>query len=117
MAHFAELDANNLVLRVIVVSDEHEADGEVWCARTFGGRWKKTSYNTRAGKHPSGKPFRKNYAGRGYTYDVGRDAFIPPKPSALAKLNEQSCQWEEPKTNVVTVNGNITAPTSIKSGI
>lgn len=88
MAHFAELDESSVVLRVIVVSDEHEADGEEWCARTFGGRWKQTSYTGR---------IRKNYAGQGYTYDAGRDAFIPPKPSDTAVLNEETCRWEEPK--------------------
>ena len=63
MAHFAELDQTNIVLRVIVVPDEHEADGENWCNNLLGGSWKQTSYNA---------TIRKNYAGVGYTYDSAR---------------------------------------------
>ena len=68
MAHFAEIDSNNIVQRVIVVPDEHEADGASWCANLLGGTWIQTSYNGN---------IRKNYAGIGYFYDSGRDAFIP----------------------------------------
>jgi hypothetical protein len=97
MAHFAELDPANLVLRVIVVPDEVEATGEAWCANLLGGRWKQTSYNTRGGAHQrGGKPFRKNYAGIGYTYDAQRDAFIPPKPTPEAVFDEPSCTWRVP---------------------
>ena len=60
MAHFAEIDENNIVLRVCVVDDAHEADGESWCNALLGGSWKQTSYNA---------TIRKNYAGIGYTYD------------------------------------------------
>ena len=87
MAHFAQLDDNNIVLQVIVVADEHEANGEQWCHEFAGGRWKQTSYNNK---------IRKNYAGTGYTYDESRDAFIPPKPYASWTLNEDTCQWQAP---------------------
>ena len=63
----------------------------------LGGTWKKTSYNTSGGAHAlGGTPFRKNYAGIGFTYDRGRDAFIPPKPYNKWVLNEDSCLWEAP---------------------
>lgn len=87
MAHFAQLDDNNIVLRVIVVSDEHEATGEQWCHEFAGGRWKQTSYNAR---------IRKNFAGKGYIYDENRDAFISPKPYPSWILNEETCQWQAP---------------------
>ena len=95
MAHFAELDANNIVLRVIVVHNnelmdngqESEAKGIAFCQSLFGGTWVQTSYNSN---------FRKNYAGIGYTYDATRDAFIPPQPYPSWVLNEETCQWEAP---------------------
>ena len=98
MAHFAELDQNNLVIRVVVVADEHEQDGENWCKNFFGGGvWKQTSYNTIHNKHSGGKaPLRKNYAGVGFTFDAGLDAFIPPKPFASWLLDEEAGQWEAP---------------------
>jgi hypothetical protein len=95
MAHFAELDANNVVLRVIVVhnnelmenGNESESKGIAFCQSLFGGNWVQTSYNAN---------FRKNYAGQGFTYDAQRDAFIPPKPFASWVLNEETCQWDAP---------------------
>ena len=96
MAHFAELDSNNTVLRVIVVGNQDTSDangvekesiGVAFCERLFGGTWVKTSYNGN---------IRKNYAGIGYTYDSKRDAFISPKPFASWVLNETTCQWEAP---------------------
>jgi len=96
MAHFAELDENNVVLQVIVGVDE-PLDGEAIYSETTGTVWKKTSYNTWAGEHSlGGTPFRKNYAGIGYTYDPDRDAFIPPQPFPSWTLNEQTCQWDSP---------------------
>jgi len=88
MAHFAEIDSDNIVLRVVVIDDAYEDDGENWCANFFGGgTWKQTSYNNN---------IRKNYAGIGYTYDAGRDAFIPPMPeNGSFQLNESTCLWEE----------------------
>jgi hypothetical protein len=99
MAHFAEIDEQGVVLRVLVVDNAQEADGQNFLANTLGlgGTWVKTSYNTAGGVHSSGgTPLRKNYAGIGYTYDSVRDAFIPPKPFASWILNETSCLWEAP---------------------
>jgi hypothetical protein len=99
MAHFAEIDENGVVLRVLVVDNAQENDGQNFLANTLGlgGTWLKTSYNTVGGVHKSGgTPFRKNYAGVGYTYDSARDAFIPPKPYTSWTLNETSCLWEAP---------------------
>ena len=97
MAHFAEINDGNTVVRVIVVADEHEADGENWCNALLGGTWKQTSYNTSGGVHKlSGTPLRKNHAGIGYTYDEDKDAFIPKQPYASWVLNETTCQWEAP---------------------
>lgn len=69
MAHFAELDENNKVLRVIVVPDEVESIGEQWCSGIFGGNWKQTSYNAN---------IRGKYAGIGDTYDPVNDIFVSP---------------------------------------
>jgi len=99
MAHFAEIDENNIVLRVLVVDDLHEERGEEYLSEElgFGGRWIQTSYNTAGGQHKNGGiPLRKNYAGIGYTYDEQRDAFIPPKDFASFILNEETCLWECP---------------------
>ena len=96
MAHFAELDSNNVVKQVIVVSnadtstaqgEEKESIGIAFCERLLGGTWVKTSYNGN---------IRKNYAGIGFTYDKERDAFIPPKPYASWVLNETTCLWDSP---------------------
>lgn len=94
MAHFAELDENNIVKQVIVVHNnelldngiESEDKGIAFCQSLFGGNWKQTSYNGN---------FRKNYAGIGFTWDEEIDAFIPPKPEEGSWiLNEETCQWE-----------------------
>ena len=96
MAHFCELDSNNVVKQVIVVSnadtstaqgEEKESIGIAFCERLLGGTWVKTSYNA---------TIRKNYAGIGYTYDKDRDAFIPPKPYASWVLDESTCLWNAP---------------------
>ena len=97
MAHFAELDENNIVTRVIVVDDENEADGENWCNNFLGGTWKQTSYNTYGGVHKlGGTPFRKNYAGIGDTYDASRDAFIEPHEFPSWVFNEDKCLYDPP---------------------
>mgnify|MGYP003346752923 CR=1 FL=1 len=99
MAHFAEIDENGVVLRVLVVADDQESRGQEFLADDLGlgGTWKKTSYNTSGGAHAlGGTPFRKNYAGIGFTYDSVRDAFIPPKPFASWTLNEDTCLWDAP---------------------
>ena len=104
MAHFAKLDSNNVVIFVTVGRDEDNGKEAELTART-GDVYKQTSYNTRGGVHygqdgtPSAdqsKAYRKNYAGLGYTYDEGRDAFIPPKPFNSWVLNETTCLWDAP---------------------
>lgn len=93
MAHYAILDENNVVTQVFVGKDEGE-DGIDW-EQYY--KAKRTSYNTFGGKHKSGGvPFRKNYAGIGFTYDSVRDAFIPPKPFKSWHLDEDSCLWIAP---------------------
>ena len=98
MAHFAELDENNIVQRVIVVANEKisneqgnesEEIGIFFCKNLYGAEtvWKQTSYNNN---------IRKNFAGIGYSYDQTRDAFIPPKPFNSWILNEDTCLWEAP---------------------
>jgi hypothetical protein len=97
MAHFAELDENNVVIRVLVTNnnDPNGDEGHQWLLDTLGGKWIKTSYNTVAGKHIlGGTPLRKNYASIGYVYDEARDAFIPPRPdNGSWYLDEDSCTW------------------------
>jgi hypothetical protein len=99
MAHYAFLDSNNIVTEVIVGKNEGEdgIDWEQWYGEFRGQTCKRTSYNTSSGVHNNGgTPFRKNYAGIGYTYDAGRDAFIPPKPFTSWVLDEAKCIWEAP---------------------
>jgi hypothetical protein len=99
MAHFAEIDENNIVIRVLVVDDLQENNGQDFLANTLdlGGTWIQTSYNTYGGIHKNdGIPLRKNYACIGFTYDPTRDAFIPPKPYNSWILNEETCLWESP---------------------
>lgn len=99
MAHYALLNRNNVVVQVITGVDENEGiyDWELFYTQETRLQAKRTSYNTVGGVHTGGgTPFRKNYAGIGYTYDLQRDAFIPPKPYSSWILNEQSCLWEPP---------------------
>jgi hypothetical protein len=89
VSHWAELDENNVVLRVTVGDNNDPAgdEGYQWLIDNLGGTWVKTSYN---------RNIRKNFAGIGYTYDAARDAFIAPKPdTGVWVLNENTCQWEE----------------------
>jgi hypothetical protein len=92
MSHFAKVE-NGVVTQVIVIEQDvlnlgHWGDPSLWV---------QTSYNTQGGVHlQGGTPLRKNYAGIGYTYDSGRDAFVPPKPYASWVLNEDTCQWDAP---------------------
>ena len=96
MAHFAKLDENNIVVFVTVGRDEDNGLEAELSART-GDIYKQTSYNTHGGVHSNGgTPFRKNYAGLGYTYDADRDAFIPPKPYNSWVLDESTCLWNAP---------------------
>jgi hypothetical protein len=96
MAHFAQLDENNVVTQVIVVSNnelldangrEREELGVAFCQRLFGGNWKQTSYN---------HSMRVRYAGIGYSYNADIDAFVPPKPFASWVLNNTTANWEAP---------------------
>ena len=98
MAHFAKI-VDGIVAQVIVAEPEF--------FETFvdnsPGQWIQTSYNTRGGVHydqdgnpDDGTALRKNYAGIGFTYDTGRDAFIPPQPYASWTLNDDTCLWESP---------------------
>lgn len=99
MAHYAFLNMQNIVTEVIVGKDE--TDGNINWEIHYGNIreqvCKRTSFNTLGGVHKDGgTPFRKNFAGIGYTYDESRDAFIPPKPFDSWTLNETSCLWEAP---------------------
>jgi hypothetical protein len=89
MAHFAELNENNTVLRVLVTDNDDPSgdEGYQWLIDNFGGTWVKTSYNGN---------IRKNFAGIGFYYDEDRDAFIPPKPFSSWTLNETYCTWTPP---------------------
>lgn len=101
MAHFAHV-VNGVVDYVAVISQETlDAHGGWRCpeCRQFGAvsEWVQTSYNTLQGVHTKGgEPLRKNYAGKGYKYDVALDAFIPPKPFESFVLNEQKGDWDAP---------------------
>ena len=98
MAHYAFLDQNNIVTEVIVGKDEGE-DGIDWEQHygEFRGQvCKRTSYITSAGVHSNGgTPFRKHYAGIGYTYNAVRDAFIPPQPYPSWTLDDDA-NWQPP---------------------
>ena len=95
MAHYAQIDSNNIVTQVIVIDNKDTADangvekeyiGAAYCERLFGGTWKQTSYNGN---------IRKNYAGIGYKYQSDIDAFVPPKPYASWTL-DANAQWQAP---------------------
>ena len=101
MAHFAELDSNNIVKRVVVVGNDvttaagplgendMHVDGETWCVNFFkGGTWKQTSYNHN---------FRKQYCGKGYTFDAAKDKFISPQPYDSWALDGND-DWQAPVT-------------------
>ena len=88
MSHWAEVDENNIVLRITVGDNNDPAgdEGYQWLLDNLGGRWIKTSYNGN---------IRYNYAGIGYVYDPDRDAFIPPKANCHPEetLDESICIW------------------------
>ena len=95
MAHYAQIDENNIVIQVIVIDNKDTADangvekeyiGAAFCERLFGGTWKQTSYNGN---------IRKNYAGIGYTYNADIDAFVAPQPYASWTL-DANAQWQAP---------------------
>jgi len=93
MSHFAQINTDNVVVQVIVAEQDFIDTGVLGDPS----KWIQTSYNTQAGVHRlGGTPFRKNYAGMGFTYDSTRDAFIPPKPFPSFILDEETCTWNPP---------------------
>jgi hypothetical protein len=87
MSHFAELDENNIVLRVLVGDNNLPNEGYDWFVENLGGTWVQTSYNG---------TIRKNFAGIGFTYDEELDAFIAPQPYESWTLNTQTARWMSP---------------------
>jgi hypothetical protein len=109
MAHFAELDSNNIVLRVTVVDNKDTADvngvekeyiGQAHLEKVLGGTWKQTSYNGN---------FRGNYAGRGYTYFAEQDLFMPPKPYNSWSMDTAEATWVAPITQPTLTEEEISA--------
>lgn len=100
MAHFAQIDENNVVTQVLVVPDREESRGHDYLATDMGlgGTWVQTSYNA---------TIRKNYAGIGYTFDEARDAFIPPKANCHPEetLDEATCRYTCPDASHVIIIG------------
>jgi hypothetical protein len=86
MSHWAEIDQDNIVIRVLVGDNNALDEGQSFM-ESLGGTWIKTSYNGN---------IRKNFAGIGYSYDSVRDAFIPPKPLKATGFDENTCQWIVP---------------------
>jgi hypothetical protein len=95
MSHWAEIDNNNKVVRILVGDNNDPAgdEGYQWLIDNLGGTWIKTSYNGN---------IRKNYAGIGYTYDEARDAFIAPEPINAIGFNEDTCRWIVPEVDLET---------------
>jgi len=87
MAHFAEVDENNIVTRVLVTDNDAPNEGYDWLVDNLGGTWIQTSYNA---------TIRFNYAGVGFSYDSELDAFIAPQPYPSWELVEETAQWESP---------------------
>jgi hypothetical protein len=87
MSHWAELDEQNKVIRVLVGDNNEPDEGEAFM-NLLGGTWVKTSYNA---------TIRKNFAGIGFTYDLDRDAFIAPEPDNHIGFDEETCQWIMPE--------------------
>ena len=87
MSHWAEIDENNVVLRVLVGNNDEPGEGYDWLIENLGGTWLQTSYNG---------TIRKNFAGVGFTYNEELDAFLPPQEFASWTLNKQTFQWDPP---------------------
>ena len=110
MAHFAELNSDNIVIYIAVIDNhriidsdgnESESLGIAYCKKLFSSTntWVQTSYNTRGGVHSlGGTPLRKNYAGKGYKYYSEHDLFAPPSPYASWVLNTSTGLWDAPTT-------------------
>jgi hypothetical protein len=93
MAHFAHIDESGIVDNVIVADQDFIDSGAVGDKT----KWIQTSYNTHRGEHRQGRtPIRKNYAGKGFTYDPQMDAFIPPKPYPSWTINNDTGDWDPP---------------------
>ncbi len=92
MAHFAEIDENNIVIRVLVTDNSFPNEGYDWLIENLGGTWIQTSYNAK---------IRKNFAGVGFTYDSKLDAFIAPQPFPSWTL-DGNCQWQASKPKLKT---------------
>ena len=91
MSHFAKV-IDGIVTEVLVIEQDVINTGLFGDPALF----VQTSYNTRGGQHPEGRPLRKNFAGIGYAYDAERDAFVPPAPYASWVLNDETCLWDAP---------------------
>lgn len=100
MAHFAQINENNIVTNVLVIPNEEEHRGQDYLANDmgFGGTWLQCSYNTMNNEHHlGGTPFRGNYPGPGFKYDSALDAFIPPKPEEYPSwILGEKIQWKPP---------------------
>jgi hypothetical protein len=115
MAHWAEINESNIVLRVIGTNNDGD-EGYQWIMDNLGGKWIKTSYNTIGGVHTQGgTPLRMNYASVGYLYDPIRDAFIAPKPDPIILpegqvidfyLEEKTLLWKPDVENDLTEEEN-----------
>jgi hypothetical protein len=90
MSHWAEIDNNNKVIRVLVGdnNDPNGDEGYQWLIDNLGGTWIKTSYNGN---------IRYNFAGIGYSYDENRDAFIAAEPDNAIGFDENTCRWIVPE--------------------
>lgn len=99
MSHWAELDGNKVVTRVLVGNNADTNEGHDWLIENLGGTWVKTSYNGN---------IRKNFAGIGYSYDEERDAFIAPQPDChpeTVTLDEATCRWNCSDASHVIIEG------------
>jgi hypothetical protein len=96
MAHFCQLDENNVVTQVIVVDNKDCADATGVEKESIRCSVLRETYLAVHGSRPVITAFRKNYAGLGYTYNTDIDAFVPPQPFASWLLNETTAQWEAP---------------------
>jgi hypothetical protein len=99
MSHWAEIDEQNKVVRVLVCDDNdpNGDEGYQWLMETFGGHWIKCSYNTKQGIHIlGGTPLRANYPGYGWIYNEEFDIFTTPQPYPSWNLNTVTGQWQAP---------------------
>ena len=98
ISHWAEIDENKIVLRVLVGDNSEPDEGEAFM-NSLGGTWVKTSYNAAT------NGFRKNYAGIGFSYDATRDAFIAPKPECHDSVvfDEETCTWSCPDATHIII--------------